>query len=106
MTPQPEVMNQLLLVVGLIGGIITILGALVAVVIFIARISAKVAIHQQTLDKNVEDTTAAHDKIRKLDPVIQQHETSIQLVQKDVSYIREGIDELKTAFRDSKVSNA
>lgn len=88
-------MEQLGVILGLIGGILTILGVLVSVVFFIVRISAKVALHDKALKDNIEDTTAAHDKIRQITPQIQELATQARETQVHVSYIRQGIDELK-----------
>lgn len=92
-------MDQTALILSVIGGIIVILGFLGTLVAFLFKLGGKMAVHEKTLVDVVADTTAAHDKIRHLAPQVAEHETSIQLVQKDVSYIREGIDDIKSAMR-------
>jgi uncharacterized membrane protein len=92
-------MNETAVYLSVAGGVIVVLGFLGTLVAFLFKLGGKMAVHEKTLTDVVADTTAAHDKIRTLSPVVAEHETSIQLVQKDVSYIREGIDDIKTAMR-------
>jgi hypothetical protein len=37
----------------------------------------------------------AHDKIRDIEPRVSSNTTSIELLEKDITYIKEGVDELR-----------
>lgn len=92
-------MDDLLTLILIIGGIISVIAALVAVILFLVRIGGKLAVHEKTLGDNVCDTNRAHDKIRLMEAVQATHSTDIAVLKTTLEYIKDGIDEIKQAVR-------
>lgn len=92
-------MDQTALILSIIGGIIVILGFLAGVVGFLMKLAAEIATHKKDLETACQDVEAAHDKIRRIDPVIQSHTTDIAVLKNDIGYIREGTDEIRNLLR-------
>jgi hypothetical protein len=85
--------------IGIITGGLAILGVIVGVIGFFLKLGGRIALQEKTLSENVADTTAAHDKIRGLAAIQAEHTTKIAVVENDITYIRDGIDEIKAAVR-------
>ena len=83
--------------VGIIGGILVILGAIMGIVGFFIKLGGRIAIAEKTLSENVVDTTAAHDKIRKVADTQAQHTTDIAVLKTSLDYIKDGIDDIRAA---------
>lgn len=97
-------MDDLLTLLLIIGGVITVLGALVAVILFLVKVGGELAVHKRTLEDNVKDTNRAHDKIRHVESVQAVHATDIAVLKTTLDYIKKGIDDIKTTLRDHVVA--
>ena len=84
----------------LAGGIIVVLGFLGAVIGFLMKLSAEIAVHKKALEAACSEVDAAHEKIRRIDPIIQNHTTDIAVLKNDIGYIREATDEIRSILRD------
>ena len=93
-------MDDVLTIVLIIGGVITVLGALVAVILFLVRVGGELAVHKKALEENVKDTNRAHDKIRNVEQVQAAHATDLAVLKATLDYIKVGIDDIKTALSD------
>jgi len=92
-------MDQTTLFFTVAGGVIVILGFLAGVVGFLMKIAAEIGVHKKTLEDACKDVEAAHGKIRDIVPVLAGHTTEIAVLKTDISYIREGIDDVRTMLR-------
>lgn len=93
-------MDELLTILLIIGGVLSILGALVAVILFLVRVGGELAVHKRALEENVKDTNRAHDKIRNVEQVQAVQSMELAVLKTTLEYIRVGIDDIKTALSD------
>lgn len=84
----------------IIGGIITVLGALVAVILFLVRVGGELAVHKKTLEDNVSDTNRAHDKIRQVEAIQAVHSTDIAVLRTTLDHILAGINDIKDTLKE------
>lgn len=99
-------MDQTLIIISIIGGALAILSALVAVILFLVKVGGELAVHKMTLEDAVKDTNRAHDKIRNLEVIQAQQHVELAVLKTTLEYIRDGIDEIKTALRDHVAEDA
>ena len=92
-------MDQTTLFFTVAGGVIVILGFIGGVMGFLMKIAADIALHKRTLETACEEVDAAHEKIRRIDPVVQNHTTDIAVLKNDIGYIRSGTDEIRDILR-------
>jgi peptidoglycan hydrolase CwlO-like protein len=86
--------EQANLILGIIVAIGTILGFLVAVVVFIAKIGALAQKIQAQIDDNQKNINAAHDKIRDIKPEIEDHDKKIALQDQRLGRVERDVERL------------
>jgi len=83
------------------GGLIAILVFLGGLIVAIFRLGWRIAIHEESLKKNIEDTSAAHAKIRKVQEVQQSQEVQMGKIATSLEYITTGIDDIRARLNNA-----
>jgi hypothetical protein len=78
--PAGPTMEQIGILVGIVLSVLLILGVLVSVVRFIAKVGALSQKMSDGIEKNSKDITSAHDKIRTIDARVDGHDGEIKVL--------------------------
>jgi hypothetical protein len=86
--PGPTI-EQIGILVGIVLSVLLIMGVLVSVIRFIARVGAVSERIETTLITHKGEIDAAHDKFRQLKPIVDGHKTDIAVLRTEIDILKE-----------------